>query len=459
MKTAEKKTSQISAPKNPQAGSSRSGTARTTSRTPSPDTSHRSEATRNGRTRDSVNLTGERDAGAGNPRNGVSGLLSGLSDWAGSGTQSADMTSAPPAAEGSTPVNQGGEAAAGESPNPTRESQFQALELNEGEFLARGRESNPERVTQLQEILRGGGASLEVDGKFGPQTAAAVREFQRENNLSVDGIVGPETLSALNRAGESAEPRPDLAGQTNGETNPAGETNGTADPNPTVPGQPGQVNFADPNLSPAEQYEHYQRLIEANGGQINPEGATVLGLRGLGVDGQRHEGNSNVGGYDDSFVVLNRGENGEPSVQIFQGATHANQTSSSASHGPDQNGNTVRGVAMLRPGNYDVDFAGGNYQGRWGAAYHVRTQDGNGLVPAYRDTNADGQISSQERAAAEQHGYQASAILFHSGKYDRPSSIGCQTLLPSQHEAFSQAVGRSGFNFTLLDANNSVLPQ
>lgn len=36
-----------------------------------------------------------------------------------------------------------------------------------------------------------------VDGIFGSKTKEAVKYFQRKNNLTVDGIVGPKTLSAL----------------------------------------------------------------------------------------------------------------------------------------------------------------------------------------------------------------------------------------------------------------------
>lgn len=39
-----------------------------------------------------------------------------------------------------------------------------------------------------------------VDGIFGSKTRAAVQAFQRDNNLLVDGIVGPQTQEALKKA-------------------------------------------------------------------------------------------------------------------------------------------------------------------------------------------------------------------------------------------------------------------
>ncbi len=63
--------------------------------------------------------------------------------------------------------------------------------------MMRGQQGAP--VSDLQTELNAGGTNppLEVDGKFGPKTDAAVREFQGRNGLTVDGKVGTETLGAI----------------------------------------------------------------------------------------------------------------------------------------------------------------------------------------------------------------------------------------------------------------------
>lgn len=53
-------------------------------------------------------------------------------------------------------------------------------------------------MRRLQRALRRTpNLGVTVDGIFGPQTEEAVKEFQKEANLSVDGIVGPHTWAAL----------------------------------------------------------------------------------------------------------------------------------------------------------------------------------------------------------------------------------------------------------------------
>jgi peptidoglycan hydrolase-like protein with peptidoglycan-binding domain len=57
-------------------------------------------------------------------------------------------------------------------------------------------------VSVLQFLLRRqGDLACELDGRFGPMTAAAVRRFQRASRLAVDGIVGPATFAVLDPSG------------------------------------------------------------------------------------------------------------------------------------------------------------------------------------------------------------------------------------------------------------------
>ena len=57
--------------------------------------------------------------------------------------------------------------------------------------------STGENVRSIQYLLNDHGATLTVDGDFGPKTAAAVRAFQTSHKLTVDGIVGNQTWTAL----------------------------------------------------------------------------------------------------------------------------------------------------------------------------------------------------------------------------------------------------------------------
>ena len=58
-------------------------------------------------------------------------------------------------------------------------------------------------VKDLQSALNDRGANISVDGVFGPRTHSAVKSYQSSKGLQVDGIVGSKTRGALNGGGAS----------------------------------------------------------------------------------------------------------------------------------------------------------------------------------------------------------------------------------------------------------------
>ena len=84
--------------------------------------------------------------------------------------------------------------------------------LSESKFNLSGIEgifkmgSTGENVTKIQKALKTLGYDLGkygADGIYGGVTEAAVKAFQEAKGLKVDGIIGPETLAALEKAGEA----------------------------------------------------------------------------------------------------------------------------------------------------------------------------------------------------------------------------------------------------------------
>lgn len=109
-----------------------------------------------------------KEASTASASSGVGGLISGLMSWGGS--EGADV------AKGA--------------------KEAKPLELDKGQTLRKG--ASGDKVTQLQEMLNSKGAKLDVDGKFGPKTMEALKQFQGDNELKSDGVVGPNTLGKLN---------------------------------------------------------------------------------------------------------------------------------------------------------------------------------------------------------------------------------------------------------------------
>ena len=56
------------------------------------------------------------------------------------------------------------------------------------------------RVELLQAALKYLGYGISADGYFGDATLKAVEKFQKKAGVTVDGIVGPNTITALRKA-------------------------------------------------------------------------------------------------------------------------------------------------------------------------------------------------------------------------------------------------------------------
>jgi peptidoglycan hydrolase-like protein with peptidoglycan-binding domain len=69
-----------------------------------------------------------------------------------------------------------------------------------GDQLLRRGTSGAAVATWQWRLVQALGRELAVDEQFGPMTEQATRDFQRNNELAVDGIVGPHTRAAMVRA-------------------------------------------------------------------------------------------------------------------------------------------------------------------------------------------------------------------------------------------------------------------
>lgn len=82
---------------------------------------------------------------------------------------------------------------------------FQHLDPNMSGGLARS--GDRDAIKELQQWLNDNGYdSGTVDGIYGQRTAGAVREFQKDNRLTVDGDAGTQTISAMLKSNNTSTP-------------------------------------------------------------------------------------------------------------------------------------------------------------------------------------------------------------------------------------------------------------
>ncbi|MFI5801138.1 peptidoglycan-binding protein [Streptomyces sp. NPDC051677] len=105
-------------------------------------------------------------------------------------------------------------------------------------------------VTELQNLLNQHGATLVLDGSFGPATLTAVKSFQSGAGLSADGLVGPATKNALYN-GTSSIPAVDLRSPSCPATLQSGEIDGCVTTLQTLLSAHGQHLAVDGDFGPA----------------------------------------------------------------------------------------------------------------------------------------------------------------------------------------------------------------
>lgn len=66
------------------------------------------------------------------------------------------------------------------------------------QMLSRG--TTGAEVERLQNDLNRLGYSVSVDGMFNEATETAVMDFQKQQSLTIDGVVGPQTGRAIGAA-------------------------------------------------------------------------------------------------------------------------------------------------------------------------------------------------------------------------------------------------------------------
>jgi uncharacterized protein (TIGR02594 family) len=97
---------------------------------------------------------------------------------------------------------------------------FVALVAALGGVLRRGADHS-DAVRRMQGALAQLGYAVDVDGDFGSATENAVKDFQKQRELDVDGVLGPKTGAAIDAA---------LAALPQAKTIPMAETTADSDP-------------------------------------------------------------------------------------------------------------------------------------------------------------------------------------------------------------------------------------
>jgi hypothetical protein len=209
--------------------------------------------------------------------------------------------------------------------------------------------------------------------------------------------------------------------------------------------------------NPAARAAELEGMVRASGGQwrsgVNE--LNVVGLRGQDIDGSMH-GNA-FNRWNDTLAFVWKDATGTMNVREFRATTDPGVGRSNYGLGVDSNGDGVKDVGHMQPGQYT--YRNGQHRGMSGAARPD-------FATVSRDVDGDGRISGREA----QDRFRAKALNIHWA-WDNPeehggkmltedvnsSSEGCQVVAMSRGDFLKHVTpllklnARADFRYTLID--------
>lgn len=218
-------------------------------------------------------------------------------------------------------------------------------EAHAGDYIRSGQSGRS--VSLLQQQLQAQGYNVEVDGKFGPQTKRAIRQFQASHGCKVDGIVGPETLGAMfptqfprSSSGRSPAQRKQHANATGQNRPPSAPTLNEIEQRPSGSTRAGDI------ARDAQAQGHSSNVPVNNNSPIQTNGPAdqrlaqiqqqaLSSAQGELANGVREHGGRNRGDRVDEYARTARMSNGGEWCGYF---TSFNYTQAARSNGVEFSG-------------------------------------------------------------------------------------------------------------------------
>lgn len=281
-------------------------------------------------------------------------------------------------------------------------------------------------IAAWQHLLNGCGyhpdayPKLVITGEFDTKTIAVTKKFQQDLGL-------PETGNVIDlNTWQKAFDHKKLPGWL-----------------PVVPPIPGKNEPPDDNLCEADKYDYCRQVILSNGSIFfeNSNRRNLLSFR----QETSTKANDWKGEYDDWTFLIWKDSNGQKRCRKYKSSTEPcswfEDSSDPKAEGPifgrDANGDGRKDLGRLQEGYYEYEIG---YSNR----YSGQNTPGNVLKPTaeavtvIRDIDHDGIFESHEPMLG------ADDMFFHTGRYDRTGSAGCQTMPPDEYSRFWKDLTANG---------------